>query len=384
MNCFVFSFYVVSGMIAGAVFAFLFIRMDKKWETCVLTGVGLPSFLVVLKGVNSYMGISNSNTSFYLNSAAYVISLFLTICIVMIITGYLIKHQTDVVKIRFLDILLGYNKCIEEYYDSRKEEMKKELNYDRLVKLKKETDESILLNSEKQRILNEQMQDSVVMSLPINSKMPIDNRFLACIPGYIANLTNFYISIENNTKMFCQKYNPEETNNLDFVLGYFSRICIDINTKLFGGSQENVRSHFRVKHGDNYVKFIAFQGSHKFHNDMTKIPVDSGLIWHSFENKCSLLKSENRNLHYNSKNDAYWKNYISFAIDDICEDNTPLFSAGISVNNEALYNDMLYFINFCQIERVISKCIAQFDSVCNIYEIVDSYCDEREKEQNVQ
>ncbi len=383
MDCTIAIFYGITGILIGAIFALLFIRMDKSWKTGILTSVSLPSFLVILYPLNNYMKIDNDHPSFYWASSVYIVFLLATICIVMCITGYLIKRQTGVAKIRFLDILLGYNKCFEQYYKSREDEVKKDLNYDVLIALKKEQEDLKNLNIEKERILENQLQHAISISLPVNSKMPIDNKFLSCMPGYIANLSHFYHSIENNTQMFCDKYKKGEENDLDFVLGYFSSICMDINTKLFNNSSGNIRSHFRIKYKNNYVKFIAFQGGNKFFNDLTKIPVDSGLIKYSFENKCSLLKSENRSLHYKSKNDGYWKNYISFAVCDICEDDYPLLSIGISVNDEALYNDMLYFINFCKIERIISKCIAQFNNICDIYKVIESYCKEMENGEDV-
>lgn len=375
----IFIFYAVVGIIMGAIFALLFIQMDKRWKTCVFSAVSLPSFLGVLYQLNSYMHISNDNEWFYLTSALYVIFLLITISIVMCITGYLIKKQAGIVRIRFLDILLGYTKSLEQYYTSRKDEVDKDLNYETLKQLKQEQEELKISNREKERIINDQLNDAIVMSLPLNSRVPIDNRFLSCIPGYTKNLLHFYHSIVSNTKMFCDNYKKDDIGDIEFFLAYLSSICIDINTKLFNDSASHIRTHFRVKNNDNYIKFIAFQGSNKFCNDLTKIPIDLGLIKPSFENRCSLIKSENRTLHHRGNNDGLWKNYISFAIYDICKDGYPLLSIGISISDEALYNDMLYFINFCQIERIISECISQINEVCNIYKVVECFCEEMER-----
>lgn len=373
-------FYAVVGIIIGAIFSLLFIQMDQRWKTSVLSAIGVPSFLGILYAINEYMDISNNKGLFYYTSVIYIGFLLLTIFVVMCITGYLIKSQAGIVKIRFLDILLGYNKCLEEYYNSRKKEVDKELKYDELMGIKSETEKLVANYQEKENILNEQLNNSIYMSLPLNSRMPINNRFLSCIPGYTNNLLQFYHSLESNTEMFCKEYKKGKTDGLEFLYAYLSSICIDINTKLFNDSTNHIRTHFRVKKDKSYVKFIAFKGSSQFYNDLTEIPIDSGMIKTSFENRCSLIKSQNISLHHRATNDGIWRNYISFAIYDICKDGYPLLTIGISVSDEALYNDMLYFINFCQVERIISNCISRIDEVCNIHEIVEEYFRELEND----
>lgn len=373
------GFYIMVAIILGTVFALLFIRMDEKWKTLVLSASGLPAVFAILIPLNDYFDVVKDNSIYYLCSLLYVISFMLTFIVVLCITGYLIKKQTEKVKIRILDIILGYNKFLESYYDSRKAEIDNVLNLDKLKTLKKEQEDLKVYNQEKEEIIKKQMEQAISITLPLNQKMPIDNRFLSCIPGYTNNLLQFYYSIKKTTNLFYEKYKKDKTDDLAFLFGYLSSVCIDVNTKLFNDSANHIRTHIRVKHNNDYVKFIAFQGSNKFENDLTSIPIDLGLIRPSYDNRCSLVKSLNRNLHYQSNNDAYWKNYISFALLDICEEGYPLMSIGISISDEALYNDLLYFINFCQIERIISDCVSQINSVCNIYKIADNFLS-KEKE----
>jgi hypothetical protein len=58
-------FYAVVGIIIGAIFALLFIRMDQQWKTYVLSSVGLPLFLGILNSINEYMDVSENKALFY-------------------------------------------------------------------------------------------------------------------------------------------------------------------------------------------------------------------------------------------------------------------------------------------------------------------------------
>lgn len=366
-------FYIIVAITLGIVFALLFIRMDEKWKTLALSTAGLPAIFSVLIPLNDYINITKGDNIYYICSLLYVLFFILTFIVVVCIMGYLIKQQTEKVKVRILDIILGYNKFLESYYESRKAEIDNDLDLNTLRELKKEQEDLKLRNQEKEAIIKKQMEQALSITLPLNYELPIEKRFLICIPGYTNNLLKFYYSIEKTTKMFCDKYNQGQTDDLAFLLGYLSSICIDINTKLFNDSANHIRTHFRVKCNDNYIKFIAFQGNSKFENDLTKIPIDRGLIKASYDNRCSLIKSLNYDLHHKANNDGYWKNYISFALLGLCEGEYPLMSIGISISDEALYNDLLYFINFCQIERIISDCVSQINKVCNIYSVIENF-----------
>jgi hypothetical protein len=96
-------------------------------------------------------------------------------------------------------------------------EVDKMLNYDEQIAIKHETERLIAIQQEKEKILNEQLNDSLFISLPLNSRMPINNRFLSCIPGYANNLLHFYHSIESNTEMFCKQYKKGKTDDLEFL-----------------------------------------------------------------------------------------------------------------------------------------------------------------------
>ena len=306
---------------------------------------------------------------FYTYSFVYALAVLITIFLVICLTGYLIKTQTSTIRIRILDIILGYNKYLEDYYSSRKQEVERDLNIAELIKMKNSQELERRMLDEMKRSLDAQLQNSVYMRLPIDFKLPLNNGFVDCISDYVIAFSEFYYSLKSNTKNFLENYN-KDTNKINFLLGYLSSICMDVNTKLFNTNSQSIRTHIRVKNNNVYTKLIAFIGCNSFNDDLTDIPIDNGMIEYAHSNRCSLIKSINIEHHYKGENDTHWKNYISFAISGIYIDNYPLLSMGISIANESLYNNLLYFINACQIERVISESIAQIDARCNIIEVI--------------
>lgn len=373
--------YVIYGGVAilvGFLFSILFVRMDEQWKTITLSVANLPFVFGVLVSLNAYIGEKNVGEDLVSLTACYIISLVASIIIVFVLTCFLVKKQAEIVKVRILDIVLAYPKFLESYYESRKSEIDKELNYESLKLKATNLDAREKLIEEKERIIDEQVKSGVYLELPVNKRQPIDNVFLSVLPTYIENYLKFYYELKTLTMDFINNYTENVTDNIEFIMGYFVAICVNINTVLFDTNGNNVRSHVRIKKGGHYVSYLNVIGRNSIEHNVMKIPVGEGLIYQSALYNCSVIKSINPNHDYIIQNDSAWKDYMAFVICDYCEEDAPLLSFGISVTNEVIYKDLFYLLNACKIERVISENLAQINKVCNIMEVMQTIYIEKE------
>lgn len=373
--------YVIYGGVAvlvGFLFSILFVRMDEQWKTITLSVANLPFVFGVLVSLNAYIGEKNVGDDLVSLTACYIISLVISIVVVFVMTCFLVKQQSDKVKVRILDIVLAYPRFLESYYESRKSEIDKELSYESLKQKAINLDSREKRIDEKERMLEEQIKCGVYLELPINQRQPIDNVFLNVLPAYIDNYLKFYYELKTLTLDFVNNYNKNETDDIEFIMGYFVAICVNINTVLFDTNGNNVRSLVRVKRGKYYVNYLNVIGRNSIEHNIMKIPVGEGLIYQSALYNCSMIKSINPTYDYNNHNDSIWKDCLSFVVCDYCEDDTPILSFGISVSNEVMYKDLLCLLNACKIERVISDNLAQINNVCNIMEVIQTLYIEKE------
>ena len=94
---------------------------------------------------------------------------------------------------------------------------------------------------------------------------------------------------------------------------------------------------------------------------------NNGIIKAAIDSKRSLVKSANLSLHQEGKHDYQWKDYITMVFNNIVDDsNKPFLSMTISIHEDELYSDLLYYLSYIQIERYIGTNI---EKVYNEYKI---------------
>ena len=376
ISCLIYS---ICGVIIGGILALAFIKMNPTSKSFLKGKVELPIAIITLYPINLYMGITIENERFLSCTFWYLLSVLFSFCLVLIITLYFIKTQDEKIKIRVLDVLLGYKDFIKQYYDSRNQENDIILNRDKAHEEYNKLCSEVNVLKEKREKLNNQLSDGISLKLPVNQEMPIDDAFIACVPEYSNSLAEFYNSLQENTTSFISLYKEkkekgEKVDDVEFLIGFLASICSDINNILFSCHTPQVRTHIRVKNGDVYSKLIAYIGSSKFNESIKDMPYENSVISYAFKNKCSIIKSINPIYHCEGNNDEMWKNYITFTTPNILtNDGFPLLSFGISITNEYSYNNRLYYINMCHIERIISKFVSQVNSVCSMMVLEDFY-----------
>lgn len=381
----VYFFYVLAGIVVGALASLIFVTLNQTWKKVSFSAIISAVIFAVLNNLNSYIksyGLKEEvNLSLITASVFYLLSFLLTFSLIFILVCYLIKTQKGKVKIRVLDIILNYSDMLKIYYESRQKEVDREINIEYLEKKSSQLDNWELTLREKSKTLEEQSRNALKISLPLNGEYLITNEFLSVIPVHIESYSRFYHEMRKLTKIFIDEW-KSGTNRKDYLTAYFVALCININTVLFQVNSNIVRSHIRVLKGDYYIRYISVTGGQKIEKTMTKIPKDEGLIHYSAENNCSLVKSLNPTLHYKGNNDRQWKDYISFAVTEFKEKETPVLSFGVSIENYQLHGAVLKLLNLLKFEQLITEHLERINQKCNILETVKEITEGMSDESN--
>ena len=125
------GFYIVLGIVVGSIFGLCFSTADKKWKRNTTSIIIFPVTFGVLYSAKEYFGLDDS--TIVIPSFWYIGSFLLSFGTVFVAICYLIKTQkAEKVKLRVLDIILGYSKMLEMYYNSRQKEIENQLGLDEL------------------------------------------------------------------------------------------------------------------------------------------------------------------------------------------------------------------------------------------------------------
>lgn len=366
-------FYLVLGIFSGAVFSFCFSTADKKWSRTTTSTIIFPITFGVLVAANEYFSLSGK--AIVGPSTCYIVSFAVTFAVVFLGICYLIKIQkAEKVRLRVLDIVLGYSKALENYYLNRQEEIHKGLNLDeindQLKKLNDEKKKSTYASQklqEKEERINELLKSDKCLSiqLPIEAQYPVSKSFIKSLPVHTRNVSDFCLTLDQHTNTHISLYNSGVDKKTVWT-SYFVTLCNTINTTLFDTHRPNVRSHVRILSGDSYIKVISVRGDSELKQDLTPIPKDLGMIIAAYRNHSSLVRSLNPKHHHRAANDSTWDDYITFAIEGHEENGYPLLSMGISISNSEKYQDLLYFINYLRIEHVINESVDKMHRACDL------------------
>lgn len=371
----IYVIFIIMGLIYGGIYSVLFIRMDELWKKAISVPGEASLFGGIYFGLIKILDVTSVNVNNLFGSL--VISFFIGFIIVFIICCILLSKQSEKYKIRVIDIVFGYKKLFENYYNTRQKEIDDELGYEKLKKLKKELDQTKKELNQKEKNLKEKenkieanIKETPCILLPDSFNMPLENSFIKQIPYYVSDLNKLAIDLDRLTEQFVNTYSEYSGSDNNYLIAYLFGVSKYIIKDIF--DSRSVRIHIRYLHNDNYEKLLSCIGTDKISDKLTPIKYGEGMIFRSYQIRRSLIKSLNYKYHKEAKNDEIWEDYLSFALHKICEDDKPILSMGISVKNREHYRDTLYFLNFCKIEEIIQNQLIKFNEKCEIIEAINN------------
>lgn len=355
------------GIIIGVFGTLLFFRLDKGWKQILL---GLGSFFSAGgAGVIfiSYLNVDKSKISIMILSllVGLIVSVYFSFSKLCV----LLKNQTGKNTIRVLDILLGYDGFIKDYYENRKKDIIKSISLEEINDRESQLEKKEKQLAKLQEYINEQNNNKVYINLPENSQIALTNNFVRKIPSYVERLCRFTINIENLTNSFVDELSAGSPNSAELLKGYFAGIGMFIANDLFRTISEDVRTHFRILKNNTYIQYAVVLGNKLSVEKISDIPKGKSMITKSFELRKSLVASLNPHSSYDTK--TRWDDYITITYYNFKKNEDPFLSMGISVKNSQEYCDMLYFLNFFEIENTLQAYIDKVNKVCNIVDALN-------------
>lgn len=380
------AIFALIGIIVGVVGTILFFRMDKQWKQILVFAGSALSVGGAGRVVIDYLGVSKEEkaTVILILVIGFMISVFFS----FFLLTRLLKEQTGNNVIRVLDIFLSYDGFLRDYYESRKKEIDKLIDSEEIKKKEEElrNREEKLNDKEKRLVKKESIvldlqskvhecKDKVItLKLPENSEIVLTDSFMKKIPLFVDNVCKFKSDVENLTNGFCREFEAKE-NNIDKdekqkrLKGYFVGIGLYIANDLFGISNENVRTHFRVLKDNMYIQYVVILGSEISKDKISDIPRGNSMIDKSFELKRSLVASLNPESKYDTN--TVWEDFITLSEYNITKDGAPFLSMGVSIKYAEQFKDMLYFLSYYKIERCLVSYIDRINRVCDIIKTLE-------------
>lgn len=380
------AIFALIGIIVGVVGTILFFRMDKQWKQILVFAGSASSVGGAGRVVIDYLEVSKEEkaTVILILVIGFMISVFFS----FFLLTRLLKEQTGNNVIRVLDIFLSYDGFLRDYYESRKKEIDKLIDSEEIKKKEEElrNREEKLNDKEKRLVKKESIildlqskvhecKDKVItLKLPENSEIVLTDSFMKKIPLFVDNVCKFKSDVENLTNDFCREFEAKE-NNIDKdekqkrLKGYFVGIGLYIANDLFGISNENVRTHFRVLKDNMYIQYVVILGSEISKDKISDIPRGNSMIDKSFELKRSLVASLNPESKYDTN--TVWEDFITLSEYNITKDGAPFLSMGVSIKYAEQFKDMLYFLSYYKIERCLVSYIDRINRVCDIIKTLE-------------
>lgn len=372
--------FILVGLVTGIGSVLLLFRFDGAWLKALSLSGGSSILIAEFLAFAELLNISDEN-----RSVAFVSLLGGWLVSFVISSGIMLlslKQQNTKYKIGALDILLGdktvianfyqskkdeVSKQIEEYYDLNKlKELKETLNNQEL-KIKEEIDRLNKIKDEADKILDKKH----TLKIPANFDYPVSSDFFEVLPRYVNSISLFNHHLSSFTEFFITeiKDSKNKRTEVEILKTYLTSVSYYIGQYLF--EWRDVRVHFRILNtqAGAYEKYIATCGSGKtYNNDITSIPINEGLINLAAKTKRSVVRSANQDVALDTENAHIWKDYITMVFEKIQRDGKPILSLGVSVKHQIDHKDMLYFLSYIQIEQMIQEHLETLDenfSICN-------------------
>lgn len=356
------ALFALIGSIVGIFGTLLFFRMDTSWKQ-----VGL-GFLGVFSAGGSGLYLID-----YLDVPAERVALILLILtaglMISVYKTFLglcksLKEQTGNNIIRVLDIIVGYDGFLKDYYEMRKKNVDKEVELDEINSRKAKLDSKEKYLLELQKEIEEQKKNCLTIKLPEYGEMAVTDSFIKKIPFFISNICKFTKNVEQLTNNFLGQFTGEKNRDIECLKGYFAGVGMYVASDLFGTTNDDVRTHFRILKSDLYVQYTVVVGTRLSSEKITDIPRGDYLIEKSFELKRSLVASLNPGSYYDTK--SSWEDFMTITYYNLTENGKPFLSMGISIKYSEQFRDMLYFLNYYKIENCLQKLINKINEKCDI------------------
>lgn len=378
-----YAIYGLCGVFLGGTFSILFFQMNKEWVKILVALIS-----VISAGAATTFSLKYDLLPVEMNmkleaTAFFLIAAFSGVIISMILLARLLKRQDKTNTMRFIDIVFGFQNHLEEYYRMRKAEIDKIIDKNDiknlqkdLKKQKKELDRQCeILEAEKIKIEHERRsvknQANLCIKLPINNNVPVSKKFIEILPYYVNDYASYACAIRDITVEFLN--NTEEHNIKELITGYFIGLCMITLEHLFGRNVQGARVHFRYLDRNKYVQLAVSDDGLQRKDELTIIDKDTvNLITKSFEERQSLLKSENPKFKFDGKNHSLYKDYLTIAFYAFEKDGYPFLSMGISVKDPNRYREILQFLNYCKIEEIVQNNICLFNKKHDIIKILNT------------
>ena len=396
-----FMLLLIIGGLFGAFLALLFYRIEKSWYRFIESLFGLGGGSMILKTFYNFFDIYDKFEKLLSGIGLYLgigVGFFV---ITLVIRDSLKKQNGEKVKLRMLDLLLGYDRILESYYNDRRKNAVKEFTKKEkiLESKKKEIDSRQKDVADKEKILKDKEiaisknldkieelikleTEYICVSVSSNKKMPINSYFLKTSKDYIKDFYLFkrQISVDTNkcVDSLKKKYNNDDDDDMKSILtAYITSVCSSIVTFLFDNSPK-VRVHFRKLIGDEYVRWVIVKYNKENGNLQTNyrslnpIPIDTvNMIEESYRCKEPLIRSLNNEFHYKSKNstDTY-EDYLTCSFSSFSKNNHPLLCFNISVADAQILRTKLYVICFFRLDVVLKEELKKIDNLIALEKLI--------------
>lgn len=370
------------GIGLGLIGTVLFFRMDKHWKQILISvfttmstggaGIAFISFLKVNEDCRSLM--------LFVACVGLGLSVYFTfkkLCT-------LLKEQSEKNTIRILDIVLGYDEFLKNYYESRKKVVDNEIqkewhSYEEKNRQLEEQEEKIkakekyLRNTEEQIIA--QSEKHLALNLPVKQVYIPTIDFLKMIPPSVSGYNVFVSSINKLTNEFLKKFSSidELKSNNNIFKSYLAGVGMYIANNLFGTARRDIRTHFRISDGVNHNKYTVIYHDGPSEDSLSLIPCGNSLIEESYKAKRAIVASLNSEYTYNTQSGSGWEDFMTYSFQCASKDNKPFLSMAISIKEKNDYKTMLCFFNYCEIELIIEAAIKKIiDSKCDIIQMLEN------------
>lgn len=328
-----------------------------------------------------------------LSVAVFYLAFIIFFLLSLYVLSKLIKDKNHPDSLRIRDILLNRRKNILEYIEWRKKQIDEGLNIPDLEERERKVSDREAIVQTKERnlsIVEENINDAkrdlaeigkkkLKMVLPEKKDIYIKQDFIDEMPSFFDSFSNCVMSMNHYVAGVVEDL-KNQADNADICIEKLRAVLIyletDILSTLFGNSSQ-VRVHFRKYNPETgifeKVSAVAGEGGDpKFVSALTPIPYENSMIQKSFECRRAVIKSINADATlYDGDNHSIWQDYMTFAFFNICLDNLPCLSFGISVKNKEHYRKMFMFLSYAKFEMYLKGNLEKINELVNIPTLLD-------------
>ena len=214
-------------------------------------------------------------------------------------------------------------------------------------------------------------QYGLKLSLPINSPVIVKEDFLNSFNDYVSNIYNFSsraqkIIVESSAEQKRYRETLPKNQYADWdSMGlelFLQQIAREINHIFFRFADTRVHFRYLDFRKKKYLKLVAIHSQNIYSEELKPMPWNSGLIFHTQQQKRSLIRSLNPDINHCGNNDNRYKDHITFTFssEKLIHNGHSIISMGISFENPDQYGHTIYLLNHCRFENQVESVIVDF------------------------